>query len=77
MILTLTPNPSLDRTIELAAALERGEVQRATAASQHPGGKGVNIVRALSASGIHSSHCCPATRMTPSSGPCPRSRSRT
>ncbi|MGO2541893.1 MAG: 1-phosphofructokinase family hexose kinase [Specibacter sp.] len=54
MILTLTPNPSLDRTIELAAALERGEVQRATAASQHPGGKGVNIVRALSASGIHS-----------------------
>ena len=52
MILTLTPNPSLDRTIELAAPLERGEVQRANAASQHPGGKGVNIVRALSASGI-------------------------
>ncbi|WP_269937840.1 1-phosphofructokinase family hexose kinase [Arthrobacter sp. HY1533] len=52
MILTLTPNPSLDRTIELAGPLERGEVQRATAASQHPGGKGVNIVRALSASGV-------------------------
>lgn len=52
MILTLTPNPSLDRTIELADPLQRGEVQRATAASQHPGGKGVNIVRALSASGI-------------------------
>ncbi|MFC8303422.1 1-phosphofructokinase family hexose kinase [Specibacter sp. NPDC057265] len=51
MIVTLTPNPSLDRTIELTAPLERGEVQRATAASQHPGGKGVNIVRALSASG--------------------------
>lgn len=54
MILTLTPNPSLDRTIELAGVLERGEVQRATAASQHPGGKGVNIVRALAASGIES-----------------------
>ncbi|WP_425864946.1 1-phosphofructokinase family hexose kinase [Arthrobacter sp. TWP1-1] len=54
MILTLTPNPSLDRTIELAGVLERGEVQRATAASQHPGGKGVNIVRALSASNIES-----------------------
>ena len=52
MILTLTPNPSLDRTIELAAPLQRGEVQRAASASQHPGGKGVNIVRALSASGI-------------------------
>ena len=50
MIITLTPNPSLDRTIELSAPLERGEVQRATAASLHPGGKGVNIVRALSAS---------------------------
>ncbi|MEV8145416.1 1-phosphofructokinase family hexose kinase [Specibacter sp. NPDC078709] len=52
MILTLTPNPSLDRTIDLAAPLQRGEVQRATASSAHPGGKGVNIVRALSASGI-------------------------
>lgn len=52
MIVTLTPNPSLDRTIELAAPLQRGEVQRATAASAHPGGKGVNIVRALTASGL-------------------------
>ncbi len=51
MILTLTPNPSLDRTIELPGPLERGEVQRAIAASAHPGGKGVNIVRALTVSG--------------------------
>lgn len=54
MILTLTLNPSLDRTIDLTAPLQRGEVQRAAHASQHPGGKGVNIVRALSASGIES-----------------------
>lgn len=54
MILTLTPNPSLDRTIELGDALQRGEVQRATKASQDPGGKGVNIVRALAASGVTS-----------------------
>lgn len=54
MILTLTPNPSLDRTIEIPATLARGEVQRATAAAQHPGGKGVNIVRALTASGVES-----------------------
>ncbi|HSU70378.1 MAG TPA: hexose kinase [Micrococcaceae bacterium] len=52
MIVTLTPNPSLDRTIELAAPLARGEVQRATAAHQQPGGKGVNIARALSASAV-------------------------
>ncbi|ALE04319.1 1-phosphofructokinase (plasmid) [Arthrobacter sp. ERGS1:01] len=52
MILTLTPNPSLDRTIELEDALVRGEVQRAVAVSTHPGGKGVNIVRALAASGV-------------------------
>ncbi|MCQ9162617.1 1-phosphofructokinase family hexose kinase [Arthrobacter sp. STN4] len=54
MILTLTPNPSLDRTIELSGRLERGEVQRAVAASSHPGGKGVNIVRALTVSGADS-----------------------
>ncbi|WP_105035778.1 1-phosphofructokinase family hexose kinase [Cryobacterium aureum] len=54
MIVTLTPNPSLDRTIELAGPLERGEVQRAVAAHSEPGGKGVNICRALEASGIGS-----------------------
>ncbi|WP_434617022.1 1-phosphofructokinase family hexose kinase [Arthrobacter sp. A5] len=52
MIVTLTPNPSLDRTIELTAPLVRGEVQRAGAAHQEPGGKGVNIARVLSASGV-------------------------
>lgn len=54
MIVTLTPNPSLDRTIELAEPLARGEVQRAVAAHQEPGGKGVNICRALEASGVRS-----------------------
>lgn len=52
MIITLTPNPSLDRTIELSGALARGEVQRGLASHQEPGGKGVNICRALKASGI-------------------------
>lgn len=52
MILTLTPNPSLDRTIELGGPLARGEVQRAVAAQQQPGGKGVNIARALTASDV-------------------------
>jgi len=52
MIVTLTPNPSLDRTIELEGKLARGDVQRAVGARQEPGGKGVNICRALAASSV-------------------------
>lgn len=52
MIVTLTANPSLDRTVELPAPLARGEVQRAVAVHQHSGGKGVNVSRALVASGL-------------------------
>ncbi|WP_214316657.1 1-phosphofructokinase family hexose kinase [Nonomuraea sediminis] len=51
MILTLTLNPSLDRTIEIAY-LDRGTVIRAAAARLDPGGKGVNVSRALLANGI-------------------------
>lgn len=47
MILTLTANPSLDRTIELAGPVLRGQVQRAVWAGQQPGGKGVNVSRAV------------------------------
>ena len=48
MIVTLTPNPSVDRTVEIDA-LVRGEVLRATGARVDPGGKGINVSRALSA----------------------------
>lgn len=50
MILTLTPNPSVDRTIEIAP-LRHGEVQRATGSRVDPGGKGINVSRALHANG--------------------------
>ncbi|MFC5953424.1 1-phosphofructokinase [Streptomyces pratens] len=50
MILTVTPNPSLDRTYEVPA-LERGEVNRATGERVDPGGKGVNVSRAVAAAG--------------------------
>ncbi|OEJ95823.1 1-phosphofructokinase [Streptomyces thermolilacinus] len=50
MILTVTPNPSLDRTYDVPA-LERGEVLRATGERTDPGGKGVNVSRALTAAG--------------------------
>ena len=51
MILTVTANPSLDRTIELPGALQRGSVQRSVSTTDEPGGKGVNVSRALAASG--------------------------
>ena len=51
MIVTVTLNPSLDRTIEVGS-LARGEVQRVTTARLDPGGKGVNVARALLANGV-------------------------
>ncbi|MER5969239.1 1-phosphofructokinase [Streptomyces sp. NPDC002055] len=50
MILTVTPNPSLDRTYEVPR-LDRGEVLRATGDRMDPGGKGVNVSRAVAAAG--------------------------
>jgi len=62
MIVTLTPNPSLDRTVSIAE-LQRGEVHRATASRLDPGGKGVNISRALTA------HRAPTLAVLPAGGP--------
>jgi 1-phosphofructokinase len=59
VIVTLTANPSVDRTLEIPS-LDRGEVVRATAARVHPGGKGVNVARALVANGIHARAVLPA-----------------
>lgn len=53
MILTVTLNPSLDRTIEVDI-LRPGTVHRALRTRLDPGGKGVNVTRALLANG-HSS----------------------
>lgn len=49
-VLTVTPNPSLDRTYEIGR-LERGSVIRAGADRVDPGGKGVNVSRAVAAAG--------------------------
>jgi 1-phosphofructokinase/6-phosphofructokinase 2 len=48
MIVTLTPNPSIDRAVFIDA-LRRGEVHRGGASHIDPGGKGVNVSRALAA----------------------------
>lgn len=52
MIITVTPNPSIDRTITLPGELVRGGVNRVTSVSTEPGGKGVNVARALTLAGL-------------------------
>jgi 1-phosphofructokinase len=59
MIVTLTANPSVDRTIEVDA-LVRGAVLRAQASRVDPGGKGVNVSRALAANGRKTCAVLPA-----------------
>ncbi|MGW0365273.1 1-phosphofructokinase [Streptomyces sp. NPDC002990] len=58
MILTVTPNPSLDRTYEVSS-LERGAVLRATGDRVDPGGKGVNVSRAVAAAGVRTTAVLP------------------
>jgi 1-phosphofructokinase len=49
-VLTVTLNPSIDRTIALSS-LSVGEINRALSTTLHPGGKGVNVSRAARAFG--------------------------
>ena len=65
MILTLTANPSHDRTVTLTAPLERGAVQRAASVLSQAGGKGVNISRASVAAGVPSIAVLPAPKDDP------------
>ena len=51
MIVTLTLNPSLDRTVDVDA-LERGTLIRTSEPVLEAGGKGVVVARALSANGV-------------------------
>lgn len=51
MILTVTLNPSLDRTFAVDE-LRRGEVLRVSPPLLDPGGKGINVARALTANNI-------------------------
>ncbi|MBD7956651.1 1-phosphofructokinase [Microbacterium sp. Sa4CUA7] len=50
MIVTVTANPSLDRTVALEAPLEVGSVQAARGAREDAGGKGINVSRVAAAS---------------------------
>ncbi|MCW2773157.1 MAG: PfkB domain protein, partial [Nocardioides sp.] len=65
MILTLTANPSHDRTVALAGRLERGAVIRADSVTSQAGGKGVNIARACVAAGVPAIAVLPAAKDDP------------
>ena len=60
MIVTVTPNPGIDRTVTLSSALTRGAVHRVSSVSSEPGGKGVNVARALSLAGVDAVAVLPA-----------------
>lgn len=65
MIVTLTPNPSIDRTVALTSALERGAVLRAESVTSQAGGKGVNISRAAVAARVRTIAVLPADKDDP------------
>ncbi|GAA3396506.1 1-phosphofructokinase family hexose kinase [Cryptosporangium minutisporangium] len=59
MILTVTPNPSLDRTYTLTG-VRLGELNRAAVDTVEASGKGVNVARALHAVGVRTAVVLPA-----------------
>ncbi|GAA1475992.1 hexose kinase [Nocardioides aestuarii] len=65
MIITLTANPSHDRTVALPEPLQRGAVQRAASVISQAGGKGVNISRASVSAGVPTLAVLPAPKDDP------------
>ncbi|MCV7359472.1 1-phosphofructokinase family hexose kinase [Mycolicibacterium fluoranthenivorans] len=61
MIVTVTPNPSIDRTVTLGTPLTRGAVHRIGSVTNEPGGKGVNVARALGLAGLDTIAVLPAS----------------
>jgi len=63
VIVTVTPNPSIDRTLAVPW-VRRGELIRVQAASSESGGKGINVSRALTTMGVPSLAIAPASATT-------------
>jgi 1-phosphofructokinase len=59
VFVTVTVNPSVDRTVEVSE-LVRGGLHRASAVHVHPGGKGINVARALVRNGLKARAVVPA-----------------
>ncbi|MDG4667390.1 1-phosphofructokinase [Mycobacterium sp. 236(2023)] len=60
MIVTVTPNPSIDRTVTLPSPLTRGAVHRVTSVTNQAGGKGVNVAKVLTMAGVDALAVLPA-----------------
>ncbi|WP_144794696.1 1-phosphofructokinase family hexose kinase [Kocuria palustris] len=65
MIVTFTASPSIDRTAALSAPLERGGVNRISSVQDGPGGKGINVSRALTLAGAPTLAVLPAASGDP------------
>jgi 1-phosphofructokinase len=59
VIVAVTPNPGLDRTIEVPR-LRRGGLHRVPRATVEPGGKGINVARVLRAHAVATQAVFPA-----------------
>jgi len=59
VFVTVTVNPSVDRTVEVPE-LVRGGLHRASAVHVQPGGKGINVARALVCNGLKARAVVPA-----------------
>lgn len=60
MIVTVTANPSIDRTVTLPSPLTRGAVHRVTSVTNQAGGKGVNVAKVLTMAGVDALAVLPA-----------------
>lgn len=65
MIVTVTPNPSIDRTVTLSSPLTRGAVHRVTSVTSQAGGKGVNVAKVLTMAGVDALAVLPAAANDP------------
>jgi 1-phosphofructokinase len=64
-VVTLTANPSLDRTLDLPGPLVAGGIIRLAGGGTEPGGKGVNVARAIAAAGRSAVSVLPAAASDP------------
>ena len=64
-VVTLTANPSLDRTLDLPGPLVAGGIIRLAGGGTEPGGKGVNVARAIAAAGQNVVSVLPAAASDP------------
>lgn len=63
-VVTLTPNPSMDVTVNVPA-LKRGEVARITQTRREAGGKGINVAHAFAKAGYEAHAVAPCAPSDP------------